>query len=105
MELLDQWGEAAQRIPGKGPGRRYPAGMRASAVRLASTALAAGVRPGEVCRRLGIPDVTLRVWMRQVKLVPIEVVPEGHPGVRLCIGSGHAEVSIEQLSQLLGMAR
>ncbi len=104
IELLDQWGDAARKLPGKAQGRRYPGRMRARAVQLAAAARAAGVRQAEVCRRLGIPDVTLSKWMRRVDLVPVEVIAEESP-VRLSIGIGHAEVSLDQVAQLLGVRR
>jgi len=111
MDAMNRWLEAARKLPGTGQGRHFPEEMRADAVRLATARVKAGARKVEVCQQLGISTKTMRDWeKRPVRrkrgaLVPVRVVTELPPPVRLYMGRGHAELTLEQLAELLWRVR
>jgi transposase-like protein len=111
MDAMNQWLEAARKLPGTGQGRHFPAAMRADAVRLAAGSVKAGARKVEVCRQLGISTKTMRDWekrpvrLKRGALVPIRVVAEVPLPVRLYVGGGHADLTLNQLAELLGRVR
>jgi hypothetical protein len=98
---LERWRDAAAKLPGKRQGKRYPASMKAAAVELAREAAASGMATLQVCRGLGIPEVTLKAWGRTRELVPVVVVENQLEGVRLMVGGGHADLTVAQLADLL----
>jgi transposase-like protein len=80
---VEKFREKAARLrsPGQRGMPRYPHVLRRFAVTYARTA---GVGVGEAADRLGISDVTLRVWMRAAKrvgaLLPVVVTHDGPEG-------------------------
>ena len=101
LETLEQWREAASGLIGRGRGRRYPADLRVRAAALARSAMAAGMKQSEVCRRLGVPDETLKGWMGHGELVAVSVIPDTPAMLRLVLGGGHAGLTLDEMAALL----
>ena len=101
MEAMERWKAAAGELTGEGRGKRYPQAMRRAAVTLAEEAAARGMRQAEVCRRLGVPDVTLKAWSRRREFVRVEVVEDTPECVRVVMGGGYAEMTLDQLAGVL----
>lgn len=104
-QAMELWADAARRTTRQGRSRRFTPEMRAAGTRLASAALASGLKKSEVSRRLGISEPTLNAWVGDRSFLEVEVVRDPIPPIRLFLGRGHADLTAEQLSHLLWGSR
>ena len=101
IDAMERWRETAAVLPGVKQGRRYPEHLRVAAMELATAAVSSGMRLAEVSQRLGVPEVTLKAWHRRRALVPVEIVEDRPVSVRVHLGGGHADLSIDQFAAVL----
>ena len=96
------WREGVERV-GPRRGRRYTRELKEEALRLLQVAARRGIGQAEACRMLGLPESTLASWhgkKRGSTFVPIKLV-EVQPRVEVRVGAASAELSMEQLADLV----